>query len=263
MTAVAQKQTSTEPAAPAAEIAETNPAGTCGFEFVEYTAADTAALGRLFERLGFRAVARHRSKAVTLYRQNGINFVVNQEPDSFAQAFARAHGPSACAMAFRVADAAQAFERAIGARRRAFDGRIGPMELNIPAIKGIGGSLIYLVDRFQAPHSDTSIYDVDFVPLEGVDPEPEGRRPRPGGPPDPQRLPRPHGPLGRVLRAPVQFPRDPLLRHRGQADRPQEPRHDQPLRPDPHPDQRVLPTTSRRSRSISPPTRARASSTSR
>ena len=79
-----------------------NPMGTDGFEFVEYTAPDTAALGRLFETLGFEAVARHRSKDVTLYSQGGVNFVVNAEPESFAQSFARVHGPSACAMAFRV-----------------------------------------------------------------------------------------------------------------------------------------------------------------
>ena len=85
-----------------------NPMGTDGFEFVEYTAPDAAALGRLFERMGFAAVARHRSKNVTLYRQGDVNFVVNAEPESFAQAFARLHGPSVCAIAFRVRDAAKA-----------------------------------------------------------------------------------------------------------------------------------------------------------
>jgi 4-hydroxyphenylpyruvate dioxygenase len=173
MSALAQQPSSPESpesSVPTAGISETNPAGTCGFEFVEYTAADTAALGRLFEQLGFRAVARHRSKAVTLYRQNDTNFIVNKEPDSFAQAFARAHGPSACAMAFRVADAAQAFERAIGLGAEPFEGRVGPMELNIPAIRGIGGSLIYLVDRFTSP----SIYDIDFVPIEGAELDPKG-----------------------------------------------------------------------------------------
>jgi 4-hydroxyphenylpyruvate dioxygenase len=170
MSALAHEPSKPEPSAPNAGISETNPAGTRGFEFVEYTAEDTAALGHLFEQLGFQAVARHRSKAVTLYRQNGINFIVNREPDSFAQTFARAHGPSACAMAFRVADAAQAFERAIGLGAEPFEGRIGPMELNIPAITGIGGSLIYLVDRFTTP----SIYDIDFVPVEGAELDPEG-----------------------------------------------------------------------------------------
>ena len=170
MTAVARQPLSPEPAPPAPRISEINPAGTCGFEFVEYTAEDTRALGDLFVSLGFQAVARHRSKDVLLYRQNGINFIVNHEPDSFAQAFARAHGPSACAMAFRVADAGQAFERAVGLGAAPFEGRVGPMELNIPAIEGIGGSLIYLVDRLASP----SIYDIDFVPLEGAEPEPDG-----------------------------------------------------------------------------------------
>src|SRR5438067_13724310 len=90
-----------------------NPMGTDGFEFVEYTAPDPQLLRTLFERLGFPAVARHRSKNVTLHRQGGINFIINAEPESFAQAFARAHGPSACAIAFRVRDAARASRRAL------------------------------------------------------------------------------------------------------------------------------------------------------
>ncbi len=148
-----------------------NPMGTDGFEFVEYTAPDPAALGRLFERLGFSAVARHRSKKVTLYRQGDVNFIVNAEPDSFAQAFAKVHGPSACAMAFRVDDAAAALERAVAKGAQPFHGKVGPMELNIPAIKGIGGSLIYFVDRY-GPRG--SIYDIDFRPVKGVNPRPKG-----------------------------------------------------------------------------------------
>ena len=148
----------------------TNPMGTDGFEFVEYTAPDAKALGQLFEGLGFRAVARHRAKDVTLYRQGDVNFIVNAEPDSFGQSFARVHGPSACAMAFRVKDAPAAFKRAISLGARAVPGKTGPMELNIPAIEGIGGSLIYLVDRYGARGS---IYDVDFVGVEGaLDPLP-------------------------------------------------------------------------------------------
>ncbi len=143
---------------------DVNPMGTDGFEFVEYTAQDTAALGRLFEQLGFRATARHRSKDVTLYRQGDINFIVNAEPASFAQSFARVHGPSVCAIAIRVADAAKAYARALELGAKPHEGQVGPMELNIPAIKGIGDSLIYLVDRYGAQ----SIYDVDFVPLEGA-----------------------------------------------------------------------------------------------
>lgn len=147
-----------------------NPLGTDGFEFVEYTATDTADLGRLFESMGFARIARHRSKEVSLYRQGNINFIVNAEPDSLAQRFAREHGPSACAMAFRVKDAARALRDAVAAGAREVKGAVGPMELNIPAIEGIGGSLIYLVDRYTSP----TIYDIDFVKLPGVDAFPTG-----------------------------------------------------------------------------------------
>jgi 4-hydroxyphenylpyruvate dioxygenase len=148
-----------------------NPMETDGFEFVEYTAPDPQALGAVFERMGFTAVARHRSKRVTLYRQGDVNFIVNAEPASFAQSFARLHGPSICAIAFRVADAAVAYERAIELGAKPVESRVGPMELNIPAIEGIGGSLIYLVDRY-GPRG--TIYDVDFVPLPGVEQNPQG-----------------------------------------------------------------------------------------
>ena len=138
-----------------------NPMGTDGFEFVEYTAPDPKLLGALFQQLGFKAVARHRSKDVTLYRQGEINFIVNAEKDSFAQSFARVHGPSACAMAFRVRDANAAYERALSLGAEPNEQQHGQMELQIPAIKGIGGCPVYLVDRYGGP----SIYDVDFVPL--------------------------------------------------------------------------------------------------
>jgi 4-hydroxyphenylpyruvate dioxygenase len=109
--------------------------------------------------MGFTAAARHRSKDVTLYRQGDVNFIVNHEPDSFAQSFARVHGPSVCAFAIRVKDAAAAYKRATSLGARPHQTHVGPMELNIPAIRGIGGSLIYLVDRY----GERSIYDVDFV----------------------------------------------------------------------------------------------------
>jgi 4-hydroxyphenylpyruvate dioxygenase len=147
-----------------------NPLGTDGFEFVEYTANDTADLGRLFESMGFARIARHRSKEVSLYRQGNINFIVNAEPGSLAQRFAREHGPSACAMAFRVKDAARALRDAVAAGAREVKGAVGPMELNIPAIEGIGGSLIYLIDRYTSP----TIYDIDFVKLPDVEPFPTG-----------------------------------------------------------------------------------------
>jgi 4-hydroxyphenylpyruvate dioxygenase len=139
-----------------------NPMGTDGFEFVEYTAPDVQQLNQLFESMGFRAVGRHRSKAVTLYRQGEVNFIVNAEPESHGAKFAQAHGPSACAMAFRVRDAVKAFKRAIELGAKPFQGQVGPMELNIPAIEGIGGSVIYLVDRY----GEHSIYDVDFIPTD-------------------------------------------------------------------------------------------------
>jgi 4-hydroxyphenylpyruvate dioxygenase len=147
-----------------------NPMGTDGFEFVEYTAPDSHALATLFEQLGFSAVARHRSKDVTLYRQGEINFILNHEPDSFAQSFARVHGPSVCALGIRVHDAANAYNRALALRAKPYLGKVGPMELNIPAVQGIGGSLIYFIDRY----GTQSIYDVDFVPLPGAFPAPKG-----------------------------------------------------------------------------------------
>jgi len=149
----------------AAPDAAANPMGTDGFEFVEYTAPDPAALRALFERMGFRAAARHRSKDVTLHRQGDINFLVNAEPNSFAQQFARDHGGSICAMGFRVRDAAAAYQRALSLGAKPGPMTAGPMELNIPSIQGIGGSLIYLVDRYGA----NSIYDVDFTPSAAAD----------------------------------------------------------------------------------------------
>ena len=138
-----------------------NPMRTDGFEFVEYAAPDPQSLRRLFERMGLAQIARHRSKDVTLHAYGDINFIVNAEHDSFAQQFARAHGPCACAMAFRVADAAFAYARALELGAKPGPQSAGPMELNIPSIEGIGGSLIYLVDRY----GEHTIYDVDFVPL--------------------------------------------------------------------------------------------------
>jgi 4-hydroxyphenylpyruvate dioxygenase len=158
-----------------------NPMGTDGFEFIEYAAPDPVALGHLFESMGFVAIARHRHKNVTLYRQGGVNFIINAEPDSFAQRFARLHGPSICAIAFRVQDAASAYRRALERGAWGFDSKSGPMELNIPAIKGIGDSLIYFVDRWRGKNGvrpggigDISIYDVDFEPVAGAEVSPVG-----------------------------------------------------------------------------------------
>lgn len=149
---------------------ESNPMGTDGFEFIEYAAPDPKALAAVFERMGFAAVAKHRHKDVALYQQGDVNFVINAEANSFAQSFARVHGPSICAIAFRVHDAARAYQRAIELGAWGVAAQPGPMELAIPAIKGIGDSLVYLVDRY----GEQTIYDVDFTPLPGVEPHPRG-----------------------------------------------------------------------------------------
>jgi 4-hydroxyphenylpyruvate dioxygenase len=158
-----------------------NPMGTAGFEFVEFAAPDPAQMGRIFEQMGFAAIARHRHKQVLLYRQGEINFVVNAEPGSFGQRFARLHGPSVCAIALRVEDAAHAYRRAIELGAWGYEGQSGPMELNIPAIKGVGDSLIYFVDRWRGKGGaadgaigNISIYDVDFEPLPGAQHAPQG-----------------------------------------------------------------------------------------
>ena len=148
--------------------------GTDGFEFVEYAAPDPQALGSLFETLGFKAVARHRHKDVVLYRQGDVNFIINAEHGSFGQSFARIHGPSVCAIAFRVRDAQAAYQRAIELGAWGVEAHPGPMELAIPAIKGIGDSLIYLVDRYPDNDGGHSIYDVDFRAIDAKDARPVG-----------------------------------------------------------------------------------------
>ena len=142
-----------------------NPLGTDGFEFVEFTSPEPEALKALFESMGFTAVARHRSKNVLRFRQGDINFILNMEPEGQPAEFREVHGPSANAMAFRVRDAAKALAMAVERGATAVEGRVGPMELNIPAIEGIGGTNLYLVDRYGAQE----IYDVDFVPIPGAE----------------------------------------------------------------------------------------------
>jgi 4-hydroxyphenylpyruvate dioxygenase len=136
-----------------------NPMGTDGFEFVEYTAPDTELLRSLFTRMGFPEVARHKSKDVTLHKQGDCNFIINAEPGSYAEQYAREHGPSACAMAFRVKDAKAAHDRAIKLGATNIEVKRGAGELDIPAIEGIGGSRLFFVDRYA---NAGSIYDVDF-----------------------------------------------------------------------------------------------------
>jgi 4-hydroxyphenylpyruvate dioxygenase len=148
-----------------------NPMGLMGFEFVEFAAPVSNTLEPLFERMGFTLVARHRSKDVVLFRQGDINFIVNREPRSGAGYFAAEHGPSACGLAFRVKDSHLAYQRALDLGAQPIDIPTGPMELRLPAIKGIGGAPLYLIDRFE---DGRSIYDIDFDFVEGVDRHPRG-----------------------------------------------------------------------------------------
>jgi 4-hydroxyphenylpyruvate dioxygenase len=156
-----------------AAASKDNPLGIAGLEFVEFAAPSPADLGRRFEQLGFKAIARHVSKAVTLYRQGRMNFLVNAEPDSFAARYAEEYGMGICALGVRVDNAQRAFERAIELGAWSFEGeRVGVSELTIPAIQGIGDSHIYFVDRWRGRGGlrggvgDISIFDVDFRPVD-------------------------------------------------------------------------------------------------
>ena len=148
-----------------------NPMGLMGFEFVEFASPTPNVLEPLFEKMGFALVARHRSKDVLLYRQGDINFIVNREPKSQAAYFAAEHGAAACGLAFRVRDAHKAYNRALELGAQPVEIPTGPMELRLPAIKGIGGAPLYLIDRFE---DGKSIYDIDFEFLPGVDRHPRG-----------------------------------------------------------------------------------------
>ena len=148
-----------------------NPMGLMGFEFVEFASPVNNVIEPAFEAMGFTRVAEHRSKDVSLYRQGDINFIVNREPKSVAWYFAAEHGPSACGMAFRVQDSHHAYKRALELGAQPIELNPGPMELNLPAIKGIGGAPLYLIDRYG---EGKSIYDIDFNFIEGVDRHPRG-----------------------------------------------------------------------------------------
>lgn len=148
-----------------------NPLGLDGFEFVEFSAPEKGILEPVFAAMGFTQIAHHRSKDVQLWRQGGINLIANYEPQSPAAYFAAEHGPSACGMGWRVRDAAKAYAEAIKRGAEPVEVNPGPMELRLPAIRGIGGSIIYLIDRYG---DDLSIYDIDFVYEDGVDRHPVG-----------------------------------------------------------------------------------------
>ena len=142
-----------------------NPAGLDGVEFIEYSTPAPQALGQVLEMMGFKPVMRHRSREVMLYRQGAINVVVNAHPPDVTGATHGSEAPAISAIAFRVRDARAAYNYVL--ERGAWDvpTHAEVMELNIPAIHGAGGSRIYFVDRYK----EFSIYDVDFVPIPGVD----------------------------------------------------------------------------------------------
>jgi len=148
-----------------------NPLGLDGFEFVEFAAPQRGIIEPVLQQMGFEAIARHRSKDVTLFRQGGINLVVNHEPRSLAAYFAEEHGPGACGMAFRVRDAHEAYAEALRRGAQPVDIPTGPMELRLPAIKGIGGAPIYLIDRYEEA---AAIYDIDFRFFPGASRTPQG-----------------------------------------------------------------------------------------
>jgi 4-hydroxyphenylpyruvate dioxygenase len=140
-----------------------NPIGIDGIEFIEYATSQAQAFGALLEKLGFHAVARHRSREVVLYRQGKMNLIVNSSGDAEL-----AKVPTISAIALRVRDAGFAFKHATDLGAWEMPTRASAMELNIPGIHGVGDTLIYFVDRY----TDFSIYDVDFVPIPGAAPAP-------------------------------------------------------------------------------------------
>jgi 4-hydroxyphenylpyruvate dioxygenase len=197
-----------------------NPMGTDGFEFIEYAAPDPAGHGRAVRAHGLQSHREAPPQGVTLYRQGGINFILNAEPDSFAQRFARLHGPSDLRHRVPGAGRQGSLRARVGPGRVGLCGQAGPGELNIPAIKGIGDSIIYFIDRWRGKNGakdgdigNIGFFDVDFEPLPGAELNRPGYGMTVHRPPDPQRAPRPHGRVGRLLRAAVQFPRGALLRH--------------------------------------------------
>ena len=144
-----------------------NPMGIDGFEFVEFAAPDASLLHALFKRMGFTAVARHKRMAITLYRQGGVNFLVNEQPDSFASRFAAQHGPSACGFAIRVQKPAEwVADQAVANGGERVTELLETRAVPAPVVKGIGDCMLYLVDRFG---DKGSIYGDDYEPIPGVD----------------------------------------------------------------------------------------------
>lgn len=161
---------------PASANAPDNALGLDGFEFIEFCAPERGLLEPVFAAMGFTHVAHHRSKAVDLWRQGEINLIANYEPRSPAAYFAAEHGPSACGMGFRVQDATRAYALAIERGAEPVEIKTGPMELHLPAIRGIGGAIIYFIDRYATMREPEalSVYDIDFRYLADVERHPTG-----------------------------------------------------------------------------------------
>jgi 4-hydroxyphenylpyruvate dioxygenase len=148
-----------------------NPVGLDGFEFIEFSSPEKGQLETVFTAMGLTHIANHRTKDAQLWRQGGINLIANYEPKSAAWYFAREHGPSACGMGFRVKNAVKAYKHLLAQGAEPVVVETGPMELRLPAIRGIGSAIIYLIDRYG---DELSIYDIDFEYLDGVDRNPVG-----------------------------------------------------------------------------------------
>ena len=155
--------------APPAKISKTNPAGTDGFEFVEFAHPEPEKLAQLFSRMGYVPVAHHRTKNITVWRQGDINYIVNAEPGSHAMNFVERHGPCAPSMAWRVVDAKHAFDHAVSKGATPYLG--DDKTLDVPAIVGIGGSLLYFIEAYG---EKGSAYDAEFDWLGERDPKPVG-----------------------------------------------------------------------------------------
>ncbi len=145
-----------------------NRLGIHGIEFIEYATSRPQALGQVLESMGFRPVARHRSREIVLYRQGSMNLVVNAHPDDARVSATVGGNPVISSVAFRVQDALKAHTRCMELGAWDVPSHVKAMELHIPGIRGPGGSRFYFVDRWQ----EFSIYDIDFVPIPTVDPAP-------------------------------------------------------------------------------------------
>ena len=150
-----------------------NPLGIDGFEFVEFAAPEGQGelLHDYFRRMGFTAALRHKTRAITIYRQGGVNFLVNEDPDSFAAQFAKAHGPSACGFAIRFKQPADEVLKAVlGNGGEPIADKADTRAVDAPVVKGIGDCMLYLVDRY----GDAGTVYEDFLPVQGADQNPRG-----------------------------------------------------------------------------------------